>query len=831
MRKTIVLTTLLFLFLQINNFSQERIGIHKIESERYKSESLEKIQNVEPSVEIIPLNKNADSDLSKSVFGFLPYWEYSTSKDYLRYELLTHIAAFSFSVTSSGSITNPSYWPWTDVINEAHENGVKVVMSVINFSLTYNEMHNLLTDSTLTANFINAAKAKIETYSLDGINIDFEGSNIDTDDRGSVMNAFMQELTDSIHAMSPDLEVSFASPAINWSGWDFRGLANSCDYLFVMGYDFYGSWSDVTGPTAPLVSNTVNNVTNTIDQEYFHPTYYPLYPIDPSKIILGVPYYGPHWTTQGTNEQAQTDSYVTAERFKNAQPQSEIYGIKWSNTFQNSWFSYTDGTVDHQVWFDNDSSLGLKYDLAISRDLKGVGMWALGYDGARTELWNLINRKFGTGETPVPAVPTDLNITILDNSEFEINFSHSDYAESYEIYMSSDAATYEFLKEINTNTTQIGNVELNKPYYFKVRAKNTSGTSFFTEVLGGMISTNNKILIVNGFDRTQSTNNTFDFIRQYSEPLKSFNYGYSSSTNEAIIKDLVDLNDFSIVIWMLLDESSTDDTFNQIEQESIKVFLQRGGSLFVSGAEIGWDLVAKGSSSDIEFYNKFLKADYIDDAPKGESGSYYKAEGISGQIFEDLNSVEFDNGTHGTIDVDWPDAIKENDGSVNILKYVDVSISSGGAGVAYSGVFESGFSEGKIIHLAIPFETIYNEDDRTALMGDVLEYFDDAVSVEDNIMVESEIELFQNYPNPFNPSTVISYKIPYSFDAINTAETQVTLKIYDVLGREIATLVDKNQSPGNYKVTFDGSNITSGTYFYRLRVGENVISKKMSLIK
>ena len=77
----------------------------------------------------------------------------------------------------------------------------------------------------------------------------------------------MRELTDSVHAVSPDLEVSYASPAVNWGGWDLTGLAESCDYLFVMGYDFYGSWSSVTGPTAPLKTNTPYNITNTIDVE------------------------------------------------------------------------------------------------------------------------------------------------------------------------------------------------------------------------------------------------------------------------------------------------------------------------------------------------------------------------------------------------------------------------------------------------------------------------------------------------------------------------------------------------------------------------------------
>ena len=84
-------------------------------------------------------------------------------------------------------------------------------------------------------------------------------------------------------------------------------------------------------------------------------------------------------------------------------------------------------------------------------------------------------------------------------------------------------------------------------------------------------------------------------------------------------------------------------------------------------------------------------------------------------------------------------------------------------------------------------------------------------------------KLNQNYPNPFNPSTVISYQIPMS--------SHVTLKIFDVLGREITTLVSEEKNPGIYKVKFGGSNITSGIYFYKLNAGNFSETKKMMLIK
>ena len=94
--------------------------------------------------------------------------------------------------------------------------------------------------------------------------------------------------------------------------------------------------------------------------------------------------------------------------------------------------------------------------------------------------------------------------------------------------------------------------------------------------------------------------------------------------------------------------------------------------------------------------------------------------------------------------------------------------------------------------------------------------------------IPSEFVLNQNFPNPFNPETTISYKVP--------AASNVSLKVYDVLGREVATLVDEFKQPGNYQVKFNvetrhGASLPSGVYFYRLQAGNFQASKKFVLIK
>jgi len=98
----------------------------------------------------------------------------------------------------------------------------------------------------------------------------------------------------------------------------------------------------------------------------------------------------------------------------------------------------------------------------------------------------------------------------------------------------------------------------------------------------------------------------------------------------------------------------------------------------------------------------------------------------------------------------------------------------------------------------------------------------------DGKVIKNNFTLEQNYPNPFNPSTKIKYSIP-SVETQNFAFVQ--LKIYDVLGREVATLVNREQKPGHYEVNWDAGKQSSGIYFYQLKSGKNVQIRKMILLK
>ncbi len=114
------------------------------------------------------------------------------------------------------------------------------------------------------------------------------------------------------------------------------------------------------------------------------------------------------------------------------------------------------------------------------------------------------------------------------------------------------------------------------------------------------------------------------------------------------------------------------------------------------------------------------------------------------------------------------------------------------------------------------------------IMSDGWTYWRDRISqvvtgVDDIMQAPLSYNLSQNYPNPFNPSTTISYSIP--------AKSQVTLRVYDILGSEIKMLVNEEKTAGTYKINFNASNLSSGIYFYKLQTDNYVKCKKMILLK
>ncbi len=148
-------------------------------------------------------------------------------------------------------------------------------------------------------------------------------------------------------------------------------------------------------------------------------------------------------------------------------------------------------------------------------------------------------------------------------------------------------------------------------------------------------------------------------------------------------------------------------------------------------------------------------------------------------------------------------------------------------------IFQDSIIEGNFINVFTSDTVLLNKDEQFVLQPWGYKVFvknSVVTAVEQNGNSPEDFYLYPNYPNPFNPLTKIKFTIPLR-NGNFTSPTNVLLKVFDVLGREISTLVNEKKSAGNYEVTFDASKLSSGVYFYQLRAGSFVNTKKMILMR
>ena len=231
------------------------------------------------------------------------------------------------------------------------------------------------------------------------------------------------------------------------------------------------------------------------------------------------------------------------------------------------------------------------------------------------------------------------------------------------------------------------------PYYFKVVAVNAGGESEDSEVVAVLPSGGDKrVLIVNGFDRNDRAlnprqtlpapdntvdrvrprgSNTRDYVVQVETAIQAAAPGthVNSTSNESVISGAVNLADYSTVIWILGEESTADRTFDATEQTKVEQYIAGGGNLFVTGAEIGWDL--DNLNNGRTFYEGTLKGNYVADA-----ANTYSVNGSTNTIFSGL-TFSFDNGAL-FYNSEYADVISPQSGAQTVLSYAN---GAGGAGI------------------------------------------------------------------------------------------------------------------------------------------------------
>jgi len=320
--------------------------------------------------------------LPKRVYGYLPYWE-SIDLNAFRWDLISDVIAFSLEVGTDGTVSNPRALPGSALVSAAHANGVRVHLCATLFNTSGgNEVATFLASSSARA----AAVQQLAAQAPDGINLDYEF--VPTASRDA-FTAFVQQLRE---ALPQAVELTLAMPASSsYGGYDVPRLATLANRLLLMEYDYHWRTGPSAGAGSPLAS-----VENAVDG------YLALVPA--GAIAMGVPYYGYEWPTASSSAGAATTGAGTAVIFDSVFTKFATYGRVWDTASQTPWYAYSASGQPRQGWVEDGESLGLKYQFARTRDLAGVMIWALGYDGTRTEAWAALQSDYFP-EVPIQPPP------------------------------------------------------------------------------------------------------------------------------------------------------------------------------------------------------------------------------------------------------------------------------------------------------------------------------------------------------------------------------------------------------------------------------------------
>jgi hypothetical protein len=283
---------------------------------------------------------------------------------------------------------------------------------------------------------------------------------------------------------------------------------------------------------------------------------------------------------------------------------------------------------------------------------------------------------------------------------------------------------------------------VNPVYHFRLTAVVPNGTDPAVESASSdvysrsWLTSGTKILIVDAFDRSSGSykNSSHSFSASYMKALRDRGVvQISSVANEKVEDGTFNLTQYGIVVWYMGDESSANIVFSPAEKTAITNFLNGGGKLLLSGAEIAYNIGRSGAGAyDLSFMNNYLKSNYVGDG----LSTFTPATGIPGTSFDGLN-IPF-----GIVyPEDFPDAISPTSGAVAILNY---SVAPNIGGIAYKGIFSGGSNEGAIIYLGFPLETA-SSSSMSAFMEKALTYFGEAplpappITFNDNVKAKSGI--------------------------------------------------------------------------------------------
>ncbi len=412
---TKILYVIYFTFSFFTVVGQNKRSIHELQNDFYNRNPQECITD-----NIFNINRHTNRNLKTKnskpenyIFGWHPHWKGDLYTEY-NLQLMSEISYFSYEVNAStGEYNSIHNWKKTKLVEIAHTYGTKVSLTATLFGKENIEL--LLSNNTSITTFIKTIVGLVKLKNADGINIDFEGLRVENNNNlDSQFTDMISRLSRHLKSEIPNATLSIALPAVDWSNaFNITDLSNHVDLFVMMGYDYHWKTSKQAGPVAPLqnsdkwgnisISNSIERYINSGMQK--------------NKFCVAFAYYGYDWPTESNILNSNTLSRSKSRTFANIKTEFANNTKNWDESSESPYFIYTKNDTVHQCWYESKISLQRKYEYSIDQNIKGIGIWALGYDidknNKYNDLWLLLEEVFLKEKT------TETSIFDEEKTEFE----------------------------------------------------------------------------------------------------------------------------------------------------------------------------------------------------------------------------------------------------------------------------------------------------------------------------------------------------------------------------------------------------------------------------
>ncbi len=461
----------------------------------------------------------AASGLRRQVFGFLPYWELSGAASKLNYDVLSTIAYFSVGATKAGNLrkqnadgSNTTGWGgWTSssmtsVINAAHQRGTRVALTISVFAWTSDQaavQKAILGSATARTTLAKQAAAAVRDRGADGINLDFE----------PLASGYADEFVLFLKAVRSELNKIRSGYQLTYDTTGYIGNyplessvgAGAADAIFIMGYDYRTGSSSTAGSIDPL-SGPTYDLTDTVRAYTAR--------VAPSRIILGLPWYGRAWSTttsgvRSTNHSGTKFGASTTVNYESLTDLVTKYGRRWDSVEQSPYVAYqrqnctsTYGCVTswREIYYDDGASLKARLSMVNDYGLRGAGMWALGYDGGHAELYRAFSDSFLVDKS-APQAGVKALVAAQGDEGFVVTWAAQDLSSiaSYDVQVSTNGGAWTDWRKATTATSDVWLGKDNGGYAFRVRARDSKGNTGAWNVTAVYAAT--PTIAVGGFGR------------------------------------------------------------------------------------------------------------------------------------------------------------------------------------------------------------------------------------------------------------------------------------------------------------------------------------------